>query len=309
MHMNTVSELKLGFIGLGKMGAPMARRLVGRGYHVVVYDVAAQAMQPLLQAGGHAGDSPKDVASRAEVVMTCLPSLEAVREVTLGSNGLCHGVAIKAFIDCSTTGPEFARTLARDLASHGIEMLDAPVSGGVKGARDGDLSVIVSGKQALLERLAPVFEPLGHTYYMGEASGQAQMMKLVNNLLSQVMMAATYEVFVLGVKAGLDPDAMVEVLNANTARNNTTLYRMPRAVLTRTFDYGSNMEITYKDSCLAMKEAQRLGVTMLIGNMANQLWGYGVNRGGAKRDSTTLITSLEEWAGVKVVGKAGRGRE
>jgi 3-hydroxyisobutyrate dehydrogenase-like beta-hydroxyacid dehydrogenase len=303
-----MTQLKLGFIGLGKMGAPMARHLVNGGYEVVVYDVVTEAMSPLLDAGAQSAGSPQDLASRAEVVFTCLPSVDIVRDVVLGTNGLRHGTAIRTLIDCSTTGPEFARTLATDLAKHDIQMLDAPVSGGVQGAREGDLAVIVSGERALFDRLAAVLKLLGRTYYIGESSGQAQMMKLLNNHLSHVMMTGTYETFILGVKAGLDPDVMVEVLNGGTARNHTTLYRMPRAILPRTFDYGANMEITYKDSCLVMKEAERLGVTMLVGNMANQLWRYGVHRGGAKRDSTTLITYLEEWAGVKVVGAAGRGR-
>ena len=303
-----MTQPKLGFIGLGKMGAPMARHLVDAGYDVTVYDAVREAMSSLLDAGAHAAESPQDLASKAEVVFTCLPSLEIVREVVLGASGLCHGSAIKTLIDCSTTGPQFAETLARDLAGHGIEMLDAPVSGGVRGAREGTLTVIVSGKRSLFEKLEAVLQRIGRPYFIGEASGQGQMMKLVNNHLSHVTMAATYEVFILGVKAGLDPDAMVEVLNASTSRNHTTLYRMPQSVLTRKFDYGANMEITCKDSNLVMKEAERLGVTMLVGNMANQLWRYGVNRGGAKRDSTRLITYLEEWAGVKVVGAAGRDR-
>jgi 3-hydroxyisobutyrate dehydrogenase-like beta-hydroxyacid dehydrogenase len=178
----------------------------------------------------------------------------------------------------------------------------------VQRAREGQLSLIMSGNRDVFARVAPVVEPCGRTYFMGEQPGLGQMMKLVNNLLSQVATAATYEAFVLGAKAGLDPDAMVEVINDSTGMNNCTLKKMPGSVLPRTFDYGGSMEITYKDITLCMKEADRLGVTMLMGNMARQLWGYGVNHGGAKRDASTLITYLEEWAGVKVVGAAGRGR-
>ena len=302
------SELKLGFIGLGKMGAPIARRLIERGYHVVLYDVIPAAMGPLVDAGGHPAASPREVASRAGVVFTCLPSLEIVQEVALGQDGLCHGTAMEILVDCSTTGPEFARILGAELAKHAIGMLDSPVTGGVRRAREGSLAIIVSGRRSLFERVAPLYESIGRAYFMGEDSGQAQMMKLVNNLLSQVATAATYEAFVLGVKAGLDPDAMLDVINDGTGRNNCTEYKMPRSVLPRSFDYGSNMEITYKDISLCMKEAEKLGVTMLLGNMAKQLWGYGVHRGGAKRDSSTLITYLEEWAGVKVVGATGRRR-
>lgn len=304
----TPSKSKLGFIGIGKMGAPIARRLIDGGHDLILYDAAPEAMRRFVNTGGHPAASPKDVASRAGIVFTCLPSLEAVREVALGPDGLCHGTEIEILIDCSTTGPEFARNLGAELANHEIAMLDCPVTGGVRRAQEGNLTLIVSGKRSLFDRVAPCFQPIGRAYYMGEDSGQAQMMKLVNNLLSQVTTAATYEAFVLGVKAGLDPDAMLEVINAGTGRNNCSLYKMPRAVLTRTVDYGSNMEITYKDSCLCMKEAERLGVTMLMGNMANQLWGYGVHRGGAKRDSSTLITYLEEWAGVQVAGAVARSR-
>jgi 3-hydroxyisobutyrate dehydrogenase-like beta-hydroxyacid dehydrogenase len=305
----TDSKPRLGFIGLGKMGAPMARRLLDAGHHVIVHDISAGAVRALQDAGARAAGSPREVAAEASIVFTCLPSLDAVREVATGPNGLTQGSAIRILVDHSTTGPEFAETLGQELAQRKIYMLDAPISGGVTRAGNGKLAVIVSGDQSAFTRVAGVLECLGKVHYMGERSGQAQMMKLVNNLLSQISTAATYEAFVLGAKAGLDPDAMVEVINNSTGMNNCTLYKMPRSVLPRTFDYGSNMEITYKDISLCMKEAERLGVTMLLGNMAKQLWGFGVHHGGAKRDSSTLITYLEDWAGVKVVGAAGRKRE
>ena len=298
----------LGFIGLGKMGGPIAQCLIRHGGPVTVYDVDARALDAAVKTGGRAAGSPREVASAAQIVFTCLPALEIVREVALGADGICHGSAVEIMVDCSTTGPEFATNLGVELATHDITLLDSPVSGGIKRAREGKLALIMSGNRAAFDRVAPVIEPCGRPYYMGEKPGLAQMMKLVNNLLSQIGTAATYEAFVLGAKAGLDPDAMVEVINDGTGMNNCTLYKMPTSVLPRTFDYGSNMEITYKDITLCMKEADRLGVTMLLGNMARQLWSYGVNHGGAKRDSSTLITYLEEWAGDKVVGKAGRGR-
>ena len=304
----TTTKPHLGFIGLGKMGGPIAERLIRHGSPVTVYDIDARALDAAVKAGGRPAGSPRAVASEAQIVFTCLPALEIVREVALGAQGVCHGNAVEILVECSTTGPEFATNLGVELAKHDITLLDSPVSGGVKRAREGMLSLIMSGNRAAYARVAPVVEPCGRTYYMGEKPGLAQMMKLVNNLLSQIGTAATYEAFVLGAKAGLDPDAMVEVINNSTGMNNCTLYKMPNSVLPRTFDYGSNMEITYKDITLCMKEADRLGVTMLMGNMARQLWGYGVNHGGAKRDSSTLITYLEDWAGVKVVGAAGRDR-
>jgi 3-hydroxyisobutyrate dehydrogenase-like beta-hydroxyacid dehydrogenase len=307
--MSTNDKQHLGFIGLGKMGAPIATRLIQAGNHVTVYDLNEQAVAAAVRLGAHPAASPKDVADQAQIVFLCLPALEAVREVATSATGVCHGGAVEIMIDCSTTGPQFATELSAEMAKHDVIMLDSPISGGVKRAAEGDLSLIMSGNRQAYERVKPIFEACGRAYFMGDQPGQAQMMKLVNNLLSQISTAATYEAFVLGAKAGLDADAMVEVINDSTGMNNCTLHKMPRSVLPRTFDYGSNMEITYKDISLCMKEAERLGVTMWLGNMARQLWGYGVNHGGAKRDSSRLITYMEEWAGVKVVGKAGRGRE
>ncbi len=303
------SRPRLGFVGVGKMGAPIARRLLDTGHHLIVHDIASAAVRELQDAGARAVNSPREVAAEASIVFTCLPSLEAVREVVTGPNGLTAGNALQILVDHSTTGPEFAEALGNELAQRRVHMLDAPISGGIERAGNGKLTVIVSGEQSAFTRVAGLLEALGKVHYMGAKSGQAQMMKLVNNLLSQISTAATYEAFVLGAKAGLDPDAMVEVINASTGMNNCTLYKMPRAVLPRTFDYGSNMEITYKDITLCMKEAERLGVTMFLGNMARQLWGYGVNHGGAKKDSSTLITHFEEWAGVQVIGKAARERK
>jgi len=299
---------QLGFIGLGKMGAPIAARLIQAGNPVTVFDLSPQAVEAAVKLGARGAASPRAVADQAQIVFLCLPALEAVREVAIGADGVCHGAAVEIMIDCSTTGPQFATELAAELAKHDIAMLDSPISGGVKRAKEGDLSLIMSGDRQAYERVRPLFEACGRPYFMGEQAGQAQMMKLINNLLSQISTAATYEAFVLGAKAGLDADAMVEVINDSTGMNNCTLHKMPRSVLPRTFDYGSNMEITYKDITLCMKEAERLGVTLWLGNMARQLWQYGVQHGGAKRDSSTLITVFEEWAGVKVVGKAGRGR-
>jgi 3-hydroxyisobutyrate dehydrogenase-like beta-hydroxyacid dehydrogenase len=288
------------------MGAPMARRLAAAGHPLVVHDITAAAVRELQDAGARAVSSPREVAAAAGIVFTCLPSLDAVREVMTGPSGLTHGGAVEVVVDCSTTGPEFAESLGRELAQRRVHLLDAPVSGGVVRAGEGKLTVIVSGDHDAFIKVSGLLECLGRVHYMGARSGQAQMMKLVNNLLSQVSTAATYEAFVLGAKAGLDPDAMLEVINASTGVNNCTLHKMPRSVLPRTFDYGSNMEITYKDITLCMQEAERLGVTLFLGNMARQLWGYGVNHGGAKRDSSTLITYFEEWAGVQVIGAAAR---
>lgn len=302
------SNLQLGFIGLGNMGSRLARRLIGHGHQVSLFDIDPSAMRPLVRLGGNAARSAMDVASRAHIVCTCLPSLDAIREAALGEKGICKGERVKIHVDMSTTNSKFARDLAVQMARHQIRMLDSPVSGGIQGAANGTLAVIVSGNTAAFRQARPVLDILGRVFYVGAKPGCAQTLKLINNLLATAGMAIACEGFVMGVKAGLDPDAMLAVINSGTGRNNATVNKFPRSVLPRTFDYGSNLEIPYKDICLCMKEAEELGVTMWVGNAVKQLLGYGVHQGGAKQDATRLITHLEKWAGVKVIGKAAKTR-
>lgn len=300
----TTAATELGFVGLGKMGGAMSLRLIDSGYKLTVYDVDSKALDRVVSAGGIAAASPEEVASKVPIVFTCLPSPGIVEEVLLGERGLCHGRKVELVAECSTSSPELAQKFATGLKDGGITMLDSPISGGVKRAREGELAVIASGPRAAFDRMVPVYRALGKPFHLGERPGMAQMAKLINNLLSNVATAATYEAFVLGAKAGLDVDALLEVVNAGTGVNNCTQNKMPRSVLPRTFDYGSNMEITYKDITQCMKEAEKLGVTMLLGNMACQLWSHGYHQGGAKKDSSTLIKHFEQWAGVEVVGRA-----
>lgn len=299
----------LGFIGLGKMGGAMAYRLLDTGHALVVHDIDAGAQARMVAAGGKPAATVAEVAAQAHVVFTCLPSPAAVDAVLLGAGGLAAGGAVELVAECSTTSPEKAEALAQGLAARGIGMLDSPISGGVKRGREGDLAVIAAGPRALFERVEPIYRALGKPFHLGEKAGMAQMAKLINNLLSNVATAATYEAFVLGAKAGLDPDALLDVINAGTGVNNCTLNKMPRSVLPRSFDYGSSMEITFKDMTQCMREAERLGVTMLIGNMARQIWSHGYHQGMGKRDSSTLITVFEQWAGVQVAGKAAAKKE
>lgn len=294
---------QIGFVGLGKMGAPMAHRLIERGYQVSLFDINPSPVRMLAKAGGKPARSPADVASQAEIVFTSLPSLDAIRQVVLGEQGLRKGKLIRTYVDLSTTGPDLARSIAASLKLHRITMLDAPVSGGVHGAKNGTLAVMASGDPSIFRRVRPILEILGNVLFVGERTGHAQMMKLVNNLISMTAMVVTCEAFVMGVKAGLDPDTMLAVLNSGTGRNSATTTKFPRFVLPRTFNCGSNMELPYKDVSLCLKEAERLGVNMVIAKAVKQIWRYGIRQGGGKQDSTRIITYLEQRAGVKVIGK------
>jgi 3-hydroxyisobutyrate dehydrogenase-like beta-hydroxyacid dehydrogenase len=302
-----VGERTIGFIGVGRMGLPMASRLLAAGHRLVAYDVQGQALSAIANKGADTGASPAEVASRAEIVMASLPRPEIVREVALGERGVAAGSKARIFVDLSTTGPRMAQAIAAGLAARNITAIDAPVSGGVAGATKGTLAVMTSGPKAECEALRPLLQAIGKVFYIGAEPGMGQMMKLINNLLSATATAATSEAVVLGVKAGLDPQIMIDVINAGSGRTSASEDKFPRAILPRSFDYGFALGLMSKDVNLCIAEADALQVPMWIGNAVKQLWLYGLGQGGPDQDFTELIKHLEKWAGVTVGGKKPAG--
>jgi 3-hydroxyisobutyrate dehydrogenase-like beta-hydroxyacid dehydrogenase len=302
-----VSGRTIGFIGVGRMGLPMASRLLAAGHRVVAFDIQGQALSAIAGKGAETAASPAEVASRAEIVMASLPRPETVREVALGESGVIAGSRRQVFVDLSTTGPRMAQAVAAALGKRGVIAVDAPVSGGVKGATKGTLAVMTSGPAAECQALRPMLEAIGRVFYIGCQPGMGQMMKLINNLLSATATAATSEAIVLGVKAGLDPRVMIDVINAGSGRNTASEDKFPRAILPRSFDYGFAMGLMAKDVNLCIAEAEQLEVPMWIGNAVKQLWLYGLSQGGPDQDFTELIKHLEKWADV-TVGETPRRR-
>ena len=299
----------LGFVGLGAMGGPMVRRLLDHGYGVVAYDLDTAALSRAAERGAEKGQSAADVASRAEIVLVSLPTPDVVRRVALGEKGIAEGSKAKVYIDLSTTGPKVAAEVAEGLSKKGITPMDAPVSGGIAGAEKGTLAVMVSGDKATWERVRPILEIIGkNAFFVGEGAGQGQTMKLINNMLSATAMAVSCEAFAMGAKAGLDPDIMVDVINAGSGANTAVRDKFPKAVLTRTFDFGFRTELMYKDVKLCLEEAETLGVPMWVANAAKQWWSYAYARGGKTEDFTALMKYVEEQAGVTVRGKRNEPR-
>lgn len=292
---------RLGFIGLGAMGGPMVRRLIEHGHQVLVHDLDSKAVAKAVEHGAEQASSPKAVADAVEIVLVSLPTPDVVKSVALGANGVGEGGAVKTFVDLSTTGPRVAVEVAEGLRARGIQPVDAPVSGGIAGAEKGTLAVMVSCEAAVWERLRPILEIIGrNAFHVGEEAGQGQTMKLINNLLSATAMAASCEAFVLGAKAGLDPDKMVDVINAGSGANTAVRDKFPKAVLTRTFDFGFRTELMYKDVRLCLEEAEALGVPMWVANSVKQWWSYAYARGGKTEDFTSLMRYVEEPVGIEV---------
>jgi 3-hydroxyisobutyrate dehydrogenase-like beta-hydroxyacid dehydrogenase len=295
--------MQIGFIGLGNMGFPMARRLIEARHHLVVFDQRKQTMDKLVALGAQAASSPKDVADRVETVMASLPSLQASLDVATGKDGVIEGKRVRRFVDLSTVGSHMAVRIHDLLAKRNLVQLDSPVSGGVGGAEKGTLAVMVSGPRDDFEAVRGALDVIGKVFFIGEKPGSAQTMKLANNLLSATAVVATSEAVVMGVKAGLDPAVMIDVINAGSGMNTASRDKFPRSILPRTFDFGFATGLMVKDVRLCLEEAKSLGLSMEVAEAVGRLWEVVIREMGAESDFTSAIKPIEEAAGVVVGGK------
>jgi 3-hydroxyisobutyrate dehydrogenase-like beta-hydroxyacid dehydrogenase len=297
-----IQHMDIGFIGLGNMGQPMARRLIAAGHKLIVYDTRNDAVAPLVAMGAQVASSPADVADRVETVMASLPSLQISEKVALGEGGVIQGKRIKRFIDLSTTGATVAAKIAAGLARKNIVQIDCPVSGGVGGASKGTLAVMVSGPKAEIDLVKNVLAVFGKVFVIGEQAGMAQTMKLANNFLSATAMAATSEAVAMGVKAGLDPTVMIDVINAGSGRTTASDGKFPQAILPRTFNYGFATALMLKDVRLCVEQAKSLNVPNSVMSAVLDQWETTNKEFGGDSDFTAIVKMIEQRAGV-IVGK------
>ena len=288
--------MDIGFIGLGHMGFPMARRLIDAGYDVIAFDTRGEALDRLVALGARAAASPKEVAGLAETVMASLPSPQAALDVAAAIDG----GRVRRYVDLSTVGCATAVRIHHVLAESNIVAVDSPVSGGVGGAEKGTLALMVSGPSSEFDALRPVLETLGRPMHVGEQPGSAQTMKLVNNILAATVLVATSEVVVMGAKSGLDPSVMIDVLNAGSGATSASRDKFPRSILPRTFDYGFATGLMVKDIRLYLDEARTLGVPVDIAEAVARLWEVTLNDEGADSDFTSIIKPIERAAGLTV---------
>lgn len=291
-------HMELGFLGLGQMGAAIAERLEALDVRLHVFDPDPVAVAPFVLRGAVDEASAAAVAAAAPIVFACLPN-GAVSEQTAAE--IAGSSSLRIYVEMSTIGSIPMARIAELLSGRDITLIDCPISGGPKGARAGTLSVITAGPPAAVNEIRPLLQRIGKNLFeVGERPGQAQLMKLVNNLINAANMATAFEGLVLGAKGGLDPDLMGDVINASTGRNSATLDKVPKAVLTGTFDYGARLSTMVKDIALGLKEAEAMAVPMWVHEMVGQLWRFGATRGLGDADITALIQILESWAGVEV---------
>jgi 3-hydroxyisobutyrate dehydrogenase len=293
-----VSADRIGFVGLGAMGAHMAARLLDAGRALAVFDTRGPAMEPHVARGALACESAAAVADAAATVLVSLPTPDVVRAV---ADEFVAGDAMRTYVDLSTTGPAVAAQVAATLRDAGVACLDAPVSGGVAGAQAGTLTIMAAGAQELFERLRPTLEVLGaNVVLVGAEPGQGQLAKVLNNLLSASAIAITGEALALGVHGGLSARTLLDVFNASSGRNTASADKFPKHVLPRTFAAGFRLELMHKDVQLCLAEAERQGIAMDLGAAVGALWARAAAGAADGADCTEIVRMLEDAAGVVV---------
>ncbi len=296
---------RVGFVGIGNIGEPLCRHLLDEGYELMIYDAYPEALARLEDTLAQPAESPEALATKADVVLLSLPNSDVVEEVVLGESGLIEGLSSgKALIDTSSSRPSSTRGISERLAARGIDMLDAPVSGGVLRAREGKLSVMVGGKRAVYERYREILESFGdEIFYVGD-HGAGHLVKALNNLLSATTLASAAEAALLARRAGVAPDAFVEVINASNGRSYSTEVKFPRYILNRTFDDGFALGLMNKDLKIALETAAEMEFPMPIGSALAQIWGLAVARGYGSENHTAIYAFLEDMLGARDGGDA-----
>ena len=294
------ARMKIGFVGIGQMGIHMSRKIQGAGYGLVVHDADKDAALPLLESGAEWADTPKAVAEACRMVITCLPTPQIVQEVVYGDDGLLSGWKTgDIYVDMSTNSPSAIRRIAADAKSLGVGVLDAPVSGGTRGAELGTLTIMVGGDPEVLERARAVLEPMANKiFHVGEV-GCGNVAKLVNNMIGLACNSICAEGFVLGVKAGIDPQVLYELLTISTA-NNWSLQQYPRTVFKGDFAPGFKISLAHKDLTLALGLGEEHGVPLPVAQVVKADLADAIGAGLGEQGVDAVILPLEAVAQVQV---------
>ena len=284
------------------MGGAMAQRLLGGGFDLIACDTDPKRREEMVALGASAADNARDVADRAEIIFACLPSQAASRAM---ASAVSKGKAVKVYIETSTIGPATMAALAGELQSRGIAVLDMPVSGGPNWAREGRLTGILAGSAEAREIAASVLNCVAGTLIVvGDIPGQGQIAKIVNNMLSLTGMMVACEAIVAGVRAGIDADKLLEVINAGTGRNSATVDKFPKAILPRTFNYGGPVGLGNKDLSLYLELEQGPNTFMPLGHSVADLWRSITDDIGENADLSEMVRYFEKRAGVEVRGRS-----
>lgn len=291
----------IGFIGLGIMGKPMAQNLLKAGYSLIVLNRHPEVTREFVAQGAHVAESPQDVAAQSQVVITMLPDSPQVEEVILGPHGVLDGVhAGLTVIDMSTISSVVTQRIAAQLAEHGGAMLDAPVSGGDKGAIAGTLSIMVGGDAEVFSRCLPLFHAMGKTIVHVGDSGAGQVVKSCNQIVVALTIEAVSEALVLGSKAGVDPAKILQVLSGGLAANKVMELR-GEGMRTHTFTPGFRVRLHHKDLGIALGAGRAYGVPLPVTALVDQMLGALEAGGRGDLDHSALLTFIEDLAHHSIV--------
>ncbi len=292
--------MRVGFIGLGVMGRPMAHNLVAAGQEVVAHTRSEPVLAEFVESGGQAGSDPADVAARSDFVITMLPTSPIVTEVLGGPGGVLEGAAEGTLvIDMSTIDPAVSRELASKAEARGVRMLDAPVSGGDVGAKNGTLSIMVGGEAGDFEAARPLFEVLGQTIVHVGPAGAGQVVKACNQLLVAITYAGVSEALVLGSKSGVEPALILDVLSGGLAANRIMEVRRDN-FLEHRFDPGFRIDLHHKDLTIALDAGSELDVPLPLTAAVQQMLRMLRARGDGGLDHSALLTVVEAWAETRI---------
>lgn len=292
--------MKVGFIGIGQMGKHMSRNIRQAGFELVVNDVNKNAAAPLLEKGAVWAATPKAVADACRIVISCLPSPASVEQIVYGADGLKAGWKKgDIYIDMSTNSPTLIKRIAADAGKMGVKVLDAPVSGGTKGADAATLTIMVGGEAAALESAQKVFEAMGKKiFHVGDA-GCGNIAKLVNNLIGLACNSASAEGFALGVKAGIKPEKLFEIITVSTG-NNWSLQQYPNTTFQGNFEPGFKISLADKDIGLALALGEEVGLPLAVGKVVKKDLENAISAGYAEKGVDAVILNLEKSAGIEV---------
>lgn len=289
-----MSKIKVGLIGVGNMGQPMALRLLEQGVDLTVCDRNPEALQPLVAQGAQVADDPLALANRCELIIASMPSREASLAVALGERGVAGGSALRVYVETSTLGSATIDRIATDLRARGIGLVDAPVSGGPPGARAGTLAVLASGSAADFDFARATLDLVAaKLIYLGAEPGISQVAKVINNHVSAAGRMAVFEGLAMGVKAGLDPKVLNDVLNAGSGQNYTTTHKIPAAILSGTFKYNGPLSIGLKDEALMLEEAERHGAPLWLAPRILELYREAAAAGYRDEDSMKVYLFMQ----------------
>lgn len=288
---------RLGLIGLGNIGVHFGTRLLAAGHDLVVFDLDSAAVERLVAKGAVAASSAHDLASTAEIALLCLPIPAVVAKVAAE---VAEGSTVRTVIDLSTTGPSTTKEVAALFEARNIAFIGAPVSGGTVAAEKGTLAIMPAGSEATFREVEPYLQVLGkNIFYLGADPSLGQTMKIINNTLYATTMVASCEALVYGVKAGLDPKTMLDVVNVSSGRSFATLERIPQCVLDRSFPVRFTTALLHKDIKMCLDEAEKIGATMVVSPAARQFLAFAISQGDGDKDNAFPIRHFEAWAGVQ----------